>query len=304
MGVADRPGSMIGTGLRSVSRPLPLGPDEGLAWLAWVFAVVLYVGSLAAVGLLVIDDRERPAPAGPQAAVTVQVPADTSDARLQTLLGALRQTQGVRSAELLTAAEIARLLEPFLGAPVPIDELPVPRLIDVSIDADHPPDLPTLRRQLAAVAPEVRVEQHRMESGRGGGSAGSMRLVSAAVLAAALLATMALAGFATRAALAVRAATLELLHLLGAADATIARRFALRSARLAAFGGAIGAAAAVLTAAAVRGAAEAAGLPVAATLAPTDWRLWSVLAAVIAAGIAIAAATALAIVLRRLAAMP
>lgn len=296
---------MIGKRRASLSRMLPLGHDAAQRWLPWVYALPAFVAVLAGIGLLAIADGRRALPDRLAADLAIQLPAETSNARVQTLLAALRQTAGVRSAELVTPAETARLLEPWLGTPAPLDELPVPRLIEASVDPDRPPDLDKLRQQLASVVPELRIDDQRDTFARLHTAADRLLIVLAAMTVAALLGTAALAGFAAGALLATRRAAIELLHLLGAANLDIARPLALRSLRHAALGGAMGAAAALLAVAALRGASDA--IRVAAPTAAidhADWRMWLIAAAATLGIAAIAATTTLASVLRRLAGMP
>ena len=66
---------------------------------------------------------------------------------MQTVLALLRQTPGFASVRSLEPAETARLLEPWLGASAKIDELPVPRLVDLQLGRDGTPDIAALRRQ-------------------------------------------------------------------------------------------------------------------------------------------------------------
>jgi cell division protein FtsX len=113
------------------------------------------------------------------------------------------------------------------------------------------------------------------------------------------------AAFAVRTALMADRSVAELLYVLGAADAEIARGFALRALRLGLLGGGIGALVAVVTLVLLRGAGSIVQLP-APILARglADWRVWAVLiGAALAAGL-IAMASAWATALRRLAAMP
>ena len=68
---------------------------------------------------------------------TLQIPAEISAARIETILALLRQTAGIRGARLLEPAETAKLLEPWLGPAAATATLPVPRLVDVQVDVSH-----------------------------------------------------------------------------------------------------------------------------------------------------------------------
>jgi len=305
---------MIGSWFARARRELPLGPDESARFVPWVVALMVYLAALGGVGLTVLDDTLRAADQVLATTLTLQVPAETSNARLETVLALLRQTAGIQSVHLLEPAETARLLEPWLGPAVALDELPVPRLIDLRTGPERAIDIAALRHQLAAVVPDARLDDHL--SPPKGMPAAARRikgfLVGGIAVALLLVATSAVFGVRT-ALMADRSAT-QLLHALGAVDSAIARRFAVRSLRLGLVGGGVGAVAALLTIVALGGVGAVVQLPVppggpssAAGVAANgigDWRLWAVLGgAALAAGL-IAMASAWATVLRRLAGMP
>ncbi len=293
---------MIGARFGWARLDLPLGRDESVRFLPWVLALMVYLAGLGGIGLVVFDGTLRTAQRSLGASLTLQVPADTSKARLATVLATLRQTKGIASVRVLEPAEIARLLKPWLGSLVPLDELPVPRLIDLRIAPAATPDLVTLRRQLASVVPQGRLDDPRpsLEGMRAG--ARRIESILAAAIAGALLLIGLSAVFAVRTALLVHRSVVELLHLLGAGDAAIAGQFAIRFLWLGLLGGAIGAAAALLTVVALAGAGGVVQLPAPIISTGTaDWRVWAVtIGAVLAAGI-IAMASAQVTVLRWLA---
>src|SRR5260370_40141985 len=119
------------------------------------------------IGLIVLLGNMRDGGSSLAKTMTVQAPAEASSARLETVLALLRQTKGIVSAQLLEPAETARLLEPWLGPKGPLDQLPVPRLIDLHIDPAGGLDLAALRHQLASVLPDSRLDDHRACPGGG-----------------------------------------------------------------------------------------------------------------------------------------
>lgn len=296
---------MIGYRFRWGRPDLPLGRGEAMRFLPWVLALLVYVAGLGGSGLIVLDGTLRAAERSLAASLTLELPADLSQARRETVMALLRQTPGILAAHLLEPAETARLLEPWLGPAVPLDELPVPRLVDLRIDPAGMPDLAALRHRLASVVPEARLDDHRPWIEGAQMAARRVESILAAAIAAALLLIAASAVFAVRTALLVDRSVVELLHLLGAADADIARHFAIRSLHLGLSGGLIGAAALLLTLALLGGAGALVQLPAPIAAAGiADWRLWGVaVGAVLAAGL-IAMASARIAVLRRLARLP
>jgi cell division transport system permease protein len=298
-------GAMIAERVGWAPRLLPPGGDRPMRFLPWVVALMVYVAALGGMGLIVLHRTLGAAERSLGTALTLQVPADTSSSRLATIMATLRHTQGVKSTHLFEAGETARLLEPWLGPAVPLDELPVPRLIDVRIDPAAPPDLATLRREIASVLPGARLDDHRDELDTAQGAARVVEILLAGVIAASLLLIAASTIFAARTALLIRRAEIELLHLLGAADAAIAGWFATRYLGLGLLGGGLGALAAMLTIGVLGRGGGLLQLPapvIADGLA--DWRLWTVLLVGFAAAGLIAMASAQLTVRRWLVRMP
>jgi cell division transport system permease protein len=293
------------TGYRRAAWRRPaLGMNQSGLLLALVVALLVYVGGLGGVGLLVLDDTLRASEHALAAALTVEVPAEASDARLETVLALLRQTPGIVSVHLLEPAETARLLEPWLGS-VRLDELPVPRLIDLRIDPNGKTDLAELRQKLASVVPDSRLDDHRRWPQGMETAVRRIEGILAAGIATALLLIGASAAVAARTALVLDRSVVDLLHLLGGADADIAGGLATRWLRLGLSGGVIGAVAALFTILALSGTGAIVELPAPiAVNGAADWRVWGILAAIVPTAGLIAMASAWAVVRRRLAAMP
>jgi cell division transport system permease protein len=285
-------------------RELPVGTYQSGRLLPWVVALLAYVAGLGAAGLIVLDDTLRASEHDLATTMTLQVPAEASKARLDTVLAMLRQTPGIVSVHLLEPAETARLLEPWLG-PVQLDELPVPRLIDLRVDPDGGTDVAGLQRQLASVAPGSRLDDHRRSPHGMHAAVRRIEGILAGSITVAALLIAASTACAVRAALIVGHSVGELLHALGAADSDIARLFAVRSLRLGLLGGVIGAVVALITILALSGVGLVVQLPAPiAVNAVADWRVWGILTGIVPAAGIIAMVSTWAAVLRRLASMP
>ncbi|MGE0259930.1 MAG: cell division protein FtsX [Alphaproteobacteria bacterium] len=296
---------MIRVPVITAPRVPPLAGDPA-RWIApWLVALMVYVASLAGIGLVVLNETLRASETLLMGRLTVQVPAEASAARVETILAVLRQTPGIRSVRPLTPAETGRLLEPWLGSSVPLQELPVPQLIDASRDPGGAVDMATLRHQLASVVPEVRIDEYGSIVDTLRARARPLQLLLGAAIAGALLLVAGLAMFTTGSALAARQSDVELLHLLGADDGQIARPYAARSLVYGLIGGIIAAAAISATVAALGGAGRLIRLAAPAdAIGLADWRLWLVLAVVTALAGILAAASARATVRWRLARLP
>ncbi|TAN06765.1 MAG: ABC transporter permease [Rhizobiaceae bacterium] len=133
--------------------------------------------------------------------------------------------QGVRSATIVDRAATARLLEPWLGKDLNIDELPVPRLIVVTIDEKNPPDFKALGDLVSATVPNATLDDHRNWVNRLVTMAHTTVTIGLAVLVLMLSATVLSVVFATRGAMAGNGHIIEVLHFVGAEAKFIAGEF-------------------------------------------------------------------------------
>jgi cell division transport system permease protein len=284
---------------------LPPARDRATGFVPCVLGLAVYVAALAAIGLIVLNGTLAAADRSLGTALTLQVPAETSGSRLATIMAVLRRTKGIASAHLFEATETARLLEPWLGPAVPLDELPVPRLIDIRIDAAAPPDLAALHNEIQSVMPQARLEDHRGGLDRARTAGRRAEIVLAGLIAVALLLVAASAAFAAGARLMIQRADIEVLHLLGVPDAAIARRFAAGYLGLGLLGGAAGVLPAILTITVLGQVDGLVQLPApAANSGIADWRFWAVLGGAVIATALVAMASAALTARRWLARLP
>lgn len=149
---------------------------------------------------------------------------------------------GVKGARIIDREATARLLEPWLGSGLNIDELPVPRLVVITIDQDSPPDFAGLRTALSGKVPGLSLDDHRTWVDRLVTMARTTVTLGIAVLVLMLSATVLTVVFATRGAMAGNGHIIEVLHFVGAEAKFIAsefrRHFLLTGMKGAAAGGA------------------------------------------------------------------
>jgi cell division transport system permease protein len=151
-----------------------------------------------------------------------------------------RATSGVAEVRPYTKDESARLLEPWLGAGLGLDDLPIPRLIVVRIGDGAAPDFLQLRNTLTEQIPSANLDDHRGFVERMRAMAQTAVLGGVGVLALVLVATMLSVTFATRGAMATNRPVIEVLHFIGAKDNFIAGHLQRHFLVLGLTGGAIG----------------------------------------------------------------
>lgn len=213
-------------------RPLkgrdPLGLRRALAGLL-LPALVGAMALLAALAIAGASGAGRLAERWEQAAagqVIVQVPRPAAEAAL----ARLRALPGVAEAALVSEARLRELLTPWLGE---VPGLPLPAMIELRL-TDRAAE--AALREAAAAVPGAQVERRGEAVRQALRVAEGVRGLSLTLLAIIAAVAVALVAVATRAGLAARRETIEILHELGARDSDIAGRFAARLALLCAAG--------------------------------------------------------------------
>ena len=228
---------------------LPLRQDASGRFLPWIIALMVYLATTGGITLIWLGDALGNWDAALTSTLTLQLPADTSPPRIEMSLGVLRQTTGVISARLLDQAETGKLLEPWLGNSVPLASLPLPHLVDVRVDPHVAIDYATLRKQLDSIIPNAQLDNNRTWLGDIREFALRIEgIITAGVLVVVTLLIVTIVVFTARIGLAIHRSVIELLHLLGAQDAYIARQFQVHALWLGLRGGIIGGLAAAVTA--------------------------------------------------------
>lgn len=170
--------------------------------------------------------------------VRLSVPPEQMDEQTVTVMEVLKTSPGIANARLLPDTEVEKLLEPWFGPDVPVEALPVPRLIEVTegegFDAD------ALRLRLQGEAPGAVLDDHtrwREPLVKAASRLRFLGLVSLLLIAATSAAMITLAA---KASLAANGQVIRVLRLIGARDITIATAFVRRFTRRAALGAAGG----------------------------------------------------------------
>ena len=233
---------------------LSFDSDASRHFVPLIVAVMVYLATLALAGSMSIGgtvDQWRDAVRG---SMTVQLPGQPggqqspeAQAGITAVTSVLLATTGVVSAAPIPVSDIQALLEPWLGsADLPAD-LPVPVLIDVTLDEGVSLDPKGLAQRLAALVPGVQVSDNGASLERLVRLARSVQWVAAIIVALVGGAATSIIIFATHAGMSAHGKTIELLHLIGAHDSYIARQFQFRLLVLSLIGGALGLALGAMT---------------------------------------------------------
>ncbi len=162
----------------------------------------------------------------------ISAPADQMAAQTAAAVKVLETTPGVASARPLTDDEQKALLEPWFGPDLPVETLPIPRLIEIVEDGDGY-DAAGLRARLQAEVPGAVLDDHTRWREPLVAAANRLRMLGFSAIVLIAASTAAMITLAAQAALAANAQVIKVMRLVGARDTYIAgafvRRFTLRA---------------------------------------------------------------------------
>ena len=239
------------TGLTRRERPAPIVPPANVAGraLMTVIAIMTFLASLTVGAVTLVSDTAGQWQSDISREITVQVmPDDGVDmaAALRRVQDIAVETPGITGTSVLDDDATSRLLQPWLGTGLDLDELPVPRLVIIAIDSDAPPDFAAFAERISAAVPSAALDDHRAWVSRLVTMARAMVIAGLAVLTLVLVATVLTVIFATRGAMAGNRQIIEVLHFVGARSSFIAGEFQGHFLRLGLFGALGGGAAALV----------------------------------------------------------
>jgi len=227
---------------------VPRNSISGRALVA-VVAIMTFLVSLTTGAAVLVSKAAGEWQSDISREVTIQVlpaPGRDLDATADKAASVARAFAGIVEVQSYSKEDSIKLLEPWLGSGLSLDELPVPRLIVVKIAPDATPDIAQLRRLLAEQVPGATLDDHRGWIGRMRTMAGTAVALGICILVLMFAATMLSVTFATRGAMATNKAVIEVLHFVGAKNGFIARHFQHHFLILGLQGGAIGGGAAIV----------------------------------------------------------
>jgi cell division transport system permease protein len=213
--------------LRRTASIVPQRSVQGRALLA-VIIIMSFLACLTIGAVSMIRSTAQSWASQISREITIQIkPDDTIDmekALLQARDLALSFV-GTKTGTILDKEATSRLLEPWLGAGLDIDELPVPRLVVITIDELNPPDFAAMRAELGRKIPQAYLDDHRTWVDRLVSMARTTVIIGSGVLGLVFFAMVLTVIFATRGALAGNRHIVEVLHFVGAESSFVAEEF-------------------------------------------------------------------------------
>src|SRR5580692_2008482 len=233
---------------RNLSPIVPRASIAGRALVA-VVAIMTFLASITTGGVLLISASAAEWQSEVASEITVQVrpvPGRDIDRDVAAVTEAMRAQSGILDIRPFTKDESAKLLEPWLGSGLSLDDLPVPRVIVARVQRGTALDLAALRRRVTQASASASVDDHRAWIERMRSMTGATVIAGIGILALVIVATIISVSFATRGAMAANRPIVEVMHFVGAGDRYIANRFLRHFLRLGLEGGLIGGGVAML----------------------------------------------------------
>ena len=232
------------------SLDLPLNQTAVSRFLPWIMAGLLYLSVIALATAAIADGALALFSARDQM-VTVSLPtaglSETGDRDVQRIVEALNVSKEVTKATVVPDDELQDLIEPWIGQRPENDDLPLPRLIDVTLDPIAPADLNELERSLRTIVPDATIGVQIVGRDQAERQASFFRIVGIAIGAILLMGALAVVSLITSLSLAMHNDTVALLRYMGAHDGYLARQFERYALHSGLRGGLIGFFAAMLT---------------------------------------------------------
>jgi len=233
------------------SQSTPLVPRNSIAGraLVAVVAIMTFLASLTSGAVMLVRSASIEWQSDIAREMTIQVrpePGRDVEAEVRKAVEAVRTFPGIADVTPYSKEQSARLLEPWLGTGLTLDDLPVPRLIVVRTVPGAVLDVAALRKLVAERVVGANLDDHRAWIERMRAMADTAAIGGFALLGLMLAVTILSVTFATRSAMATNRAIVEVLHFVGAKDNFIAGLFQRHFLILGLKGGALGGGAAIL----------------------------------------------------------
>jgi cell division transport system permease protein len=228
----------------------PIVPKRSIAGraLVAVVAIMTFLASLTTGAVMLVRASASEWQSEVAREVTIQVrPVQGRDLEADVARSSeiARAYPGIVDVRPFSKDESARLIEPWLGSGLSLDDLPVPRMIVLKLQ-DGSVELEPLRKTLSERVGAATLDDHRGWIERMHTMAQSTIAGGILVLVLMLAATVLSVVFATRGAMATNRPIVEVLHFIGAKSGFIAKQFERHFLVLGLEGGVIGGGLAIL----------------------------------------------------------
>ena len=224
------PVAKTGANVQRLKSGLSIVPSTSIAGNALIFviAIMSFLACVTLGAVSMVNSSAEKWQSDISREVTIQI-RPTDDIEMQDAIDAARKlalaTDGVARVTVLDNRATVRLLEPWLGSGLKLDELPVPRILTVTVNGGAKPDFAALRDKLEEQVPGSSLDDHRAWVDRLTTMANTVISIGTAIFLLVMAATVTIVVFATRGAMAGNKDVVEVLHFVGADGKFISSQF-------------------------------------------------------------------------------
>lgn len=239
-------------GADGVRTPAAIVPPQSVAGsaLTLVVAIMAFLACITVGAVTIVRDAAHDWQNDLVREVTVQIrPVDGVDMvrEIDKTIALVQEFPGIGAVRALSDEETKALLQPWLGAGLDLETLPVPRIVTVELDAPSEVDFAELRSAIQEKIHGGSIDDHSVWTARLATMAGAVVYGGFGILVLVMTAMVLSVVFATRSAMAGNREVVEVLHLVGAEHDFIARQFQRHFLLLGLQGGLIGGVSAIVS---------------------------------------------------------
>lgn len=229
---------------------LQLKSENTSLFLKVIISIAIFIFAITLSGVLAVDSMITTWNKNILGSLTVQVipPSDLNKEKsvAETLameekaVDFLKSVNGIIKVTPLSDEQLNELLSPWLGDDVDINELPVPRIIDVKLDKNANLDFTQLAKDLSQAAPLASLDNHKLWLNKLIAFAGGIKMIATTILVLVSLITSGAIFYTTKMSLGLQHNVIEILHIIGAKDTYIAQQYAKHMGKIGFIGGICG----------------------------------------------------------------
>ena len=231
MAIFKRESRSLGISTKRQKYDLPLNKDKGNRFLSILMGLMTFLMILTLSASFVLSAMNARWSNGLEDKATIEIMAqDQNNAPLtqdrideQTVAAHdfLKAHPAVENSIIMDKADIIRLVSPWLGDNIGLDNVPLPGIISVQFKSDVIFSESDIESALSSVAPQARLDKHESWLNDVLSFTGAIRLAAVLMTVIITVTTIVAVGGAIQSRMAVYRDELELLHLMGASDGYI-----------------------------------------------------------------------------------
>ena len=207
---------------------LPLKGDNTSIFLQVMISIAVFIFAITLSGVLSINSMLYNWNRSILGSLTVQImpvnSANKEKAAAETLayqekaVEFLKTVDGIVKVTPLQDEQLKKLIQPWLGDGVNIDNLPMPRIIDIKLAPDADIDFAQVAQDLAQASPQASLDNHKLWLNKLIQFADGLKLIAMTILILVTGITSGAIFYTTQMSLGLHRNIIEILHIMGAKD--------------------------------------------------------------------------------------